>query len=126
MVNYQQRMDELMAEYNRLMACQYLSNPNIKEIIKLKEIPTAKSNPETGDHSIQKICRGYIHIPGYNIEAKDRYKKGLKLVLNFQGRTLQEIETLLNNNDQTLIRAIKRKIKEHSEKYFQCYSSEIY
>jgi hypothetical protein len=124
--NYTQRMEELMAEYNRLMACQYLSNPDVREILSIGDRKIARKNPETKEHEIASVAMATINIPAYNTKPSERYGRGLKIVLNFQGRSVKEIQDLLDNNDEKLIRSIKQKIREHSEKWFKCWSSEIY
>ena len=114
-----------MSEYNRLMACQYLSNPNVNEIVRLSDRKIVKNNPETGEPEISGVCWGVINIPAYNTPPKERYKRGLKIVMHFQGRNTEEIQKLMDQNDEKLIRLIKQKIREHSEKYFKCWSIEI-
>ena len=121
-VDYEKKLLELNNTYNKLLGCQFLSNFDIKKDLHLIEKEVARKDPFTGKMGLHKFCEGLINVPMRNVPIKDRHKSGGKIWIRFlkTNKTIDEIRNLIQQDDPKIIGLIQNKIKEHSERFYQC------
>jgi hypothetical protein len=121
-VDYEKKLLELNNTYNKLLGCQFLSNFDIKKDLHLIEKDIPKKDPLTGKMGLHKICQGLINVPMRNVPIKDRHKSGGKIWIHFTktNKSIDEIRDLIQQGDPKIIGMIQNKIKEHSERFYQC------
>ena len=121
-VDYEKKLLELNNTYNKLLGCQFLSNFDIKKDLHLIEKDIPRKDPLTGKMGLHKYCQGLINVPMRNVPIKDRHKSGGKIWIYFlkTNKTIDEIRNLIQQGDPKIIGMIQNKIKEHSEKFYQC------
>jgi hypothetical protein len=121
-VDYEKKLLELNNTYNKLLGCQFLSNFDIKKDLHLIEKDIPKKDPRTGKMGLHKICQGLINVPMRNVPIKDRHKSGGKIWIHFTktNKSIDEIRDLIQQGDPKIIGMIQNKIKEHSERFYQC------
>jgi hypothetical protein len=123
-VDYEKKLLELNNTYNKLLGCQFLSNFDIKKDLHLVPIDYSFKNKSTGKKEFIKACKGLINVPMRNVPIKDRQKSGsgAKIWFYFEKthKTIDEIRNLIQQGDPKIIGLIQNKIKEHSERFYQC------
>lgn len=121
-IDYEKKLLELNNTYNKLLGCQFLSNLDIKKDLHLFEKEIARKDPSTSKMGLHKFCQGLINVPMRNVPIKDRHKSGGKIWIHFlkTNKTIDEIRNLIQQDDPKIIGLIQNKIKEHSEKFYQC------
>jgi hypothetical protein len=121
-VDYEKKLLELNNTYNKLLGCQFLSNFDIKKDLHLIEKDIPRKDPLTGKMGLHKICQGLINVPMRNVPIKDRHKSGGKIWIHFTktNKSIDEIRDLIQQGDPKIIGLIQNKIKEHSERFYQC------
>jgi hypothetical protein len=121
-VDYEKKLLELNNTYNKLLGCQFLSNFDIKKDLHLVPIDYSFKNKSTGKRVFIKACKGLINVPMRNVPIKDRHKSGAKIWFGFEKtlKTIDEIRYLIQQGDPKIIGLIQNKIKEHSERFYQC------
>jgi hypothetical protein len=117
MINYSERIDNMVNEYNRLLACRAIQEFQLSDL-KVYDVNRVASRG-LDEPIIVKKSVSKFYLPQVKVPLVNRYKSGAQINISLN-KTKEEMEELINNNNPQLLEKVKVKLKEHSDKFFNC------